>query len=48
MNFRGCTLHALWYMSLRSMRLAPPDGIMDVVAEPKEGLRLARRREVCR
>jgi hypothetical protein len=31
--FRGCTLQALWCIRLRSMRLTPPGGIMDVVAD---------------
>jgi hypothetical protein len=48
MDFQGRNFHVHSRVSLQSMRLAPPSGIMDAVANPKEELRLARRREAWR
>ncbi len=33
MEFRGCTFHVPWWISLRSIRLTPPSDIMNV-ADP--------------
>jgi|SRR5215208_1438626 len=38
MDFRGCTFHADWCTSLRSMRLTPLDGIMLMVSTRRKNV----------